>query len=140
MQPTEINVIRKDYDLFMERWLAEVTFAIEGHDQPYIVMLVSDSGEEWRSNGVRFNPVSLEKNGEVAEEARVELTEDEDEDVDVDVDNVDDVNDVDVDDDDVKEENWLYTEGRPKEIETVVDLLQQRSFLVILEQALKDFK
>lgn len=56
MQPTDIQVHKKEYDDFMQRWLIEVSFEVEGHDQPYMATLISEDGKQWRNNGLRFFP------------------------------------------------------------------------------------
>ncbi len=107
MKPIHMHKQRKEYDDLMRRWVAEVSFEIDGHDQPYRVTLVSPDGSEWKSNGVRFNPSNVEELQQEAEGDEVEFRE------------------------------WVYFEGNEKELEKVVEALRDPGFLAEFKSVLE---
>lgn len=108
MKPVNVQIHKKQYDDLMRRWVADVSFEVEGHDQPYIATLVSRDGSAWKSNGVRFNPVDPEELRQEAEGEEVEFGD------------------------------WIYFEGNEKELEKVVEALRDPDFLGELEQVLAE--
>lgn len=106
MKPINLQVHKKEYDDWMRRSTADVSFEVEGHDQPYIVTLVSTDGVSWKSNGVRFNPSNPDELRQEAEGEEVEFGD------------------------------WIYFEGNEKELEKVVEALKQPEFMGELERAL----